>query len=130
VRALRIGFVAYWLAFVIFAVHQGQYPGYFGDPRLWSYPYGAVAAVCVKLALLLAVLYLILPATHFPYSRRRLGFAVVYVAVLLLFSVPPTDQPRYDHVLYKFAAVTFVGIVLLAVASVVHRLNRRGGSSP
>jgi len=125
-RGLQIGFVVYWLAFVLFTVHQGQYPGFF-DRGPWSYPYWPVAWVCVLLTFFLSGLYLIVPAARFPYSRRRLGFAVAYAAALLLGCrvLDGTDQPAYFYVPLKFAAVTFVAVVALAVVSIVYKLNRR-----
>ena len=63
-RGIQIGFVVYWLAFVLFTVHQGQYPVIF-EPDVLSYPYWEVAWICLQLTLLLAVLYLIVPAARF-----------------------------------------------------------------
>src|SRR5262245_9920708 len=77
-RGIQIGFVLYWLVFVLFTVRQGQYPGSFDGRDVWSYPYQAVAQVCLLLTLFLAVLYVIVPAGRFPYSWRRLLCAVAY----------------------------------------------------
>src|SRR5690242_18813432 len=94
-RALQIGFVAYWVVFVLFAVHQGRYPGFFDDPANWPYPYSGVAKVCLLITLLLAVLYLVYPPSLFPYSRSRVGFALAYAVVLFVVGFGPayTDQP-------------------------------------
>ena len=130
-RWIQVGFVAYWVALMLFTIEQGQYPGFWDNRNLWSYPYPAVASVCLLLTLLLATLYLIVPATQFPYSRWRLGFAVAYAAVLFVGSLPfnITDQPAYYYVPLKFAAVTLAAVVVLAVVSVVCALNRRRGAT-
>ena len=130
-RGIQFGFLIYWLAFVLFTVHQGQYPGFFDDPDRGSYPYSAVAQVALLLSLFLVVLYLIVPAARFPYSQRRLGFAAAYALVLFVasYAFSGTDQPAYYYVPLTFATVTLGAVGIIAVVSVVYGLNRRRGAS-
>lgn len=127
----RISFFIYWAAFAVFTAHQGQFPG-FGVHLHWQYPYAAVVEVCTLLALKLLVLYLILPAAHFPWNWRRLVAALIYSALLLFFSgafAGLTDQPAYYYVPATFSQTTFCCVLALSVVSIGSAVLGRGNSA-
>jgi hypothetical protein len=121
-----VGFFAYWIAFALLTVRQGQYPGLIARPQEWQHPYGAVVAVCALLAVLLAILYAILPPARFPYSWRRLVAALLYSTALFFIGIPSvvTDLPGYYYVLPMFGLVTMVCVLAIGFVSVFRALRR------
>jgi hypothetical protein len=117
VLARRYFLGAYWLLFVGLAVDWGQYPGYVPNPELQPYPWKAVALSCAFLAVAVAVLYAILRPVTFHRSWGRLGFALLYAAVLFVVGAATfvTDQPGYYYVPAYFSAATLLGLIVFAV---------------
>lgn len=126
-RLLRAGFFVYWLAFMVFTAHYGQYPGLIAHPERWQYPYGAVLAVCALLTVLLVILYAILAPAKFPYSWRRLVAAMVYAVALFFMgiSLVATDLPGYYYVPLAFGLATIACVLGITFVSAVCAL--RGG---
>lgn len=108
-------FLAYWLAWCLFTVRQGQYPG-FEDLSRWHYPVWGVAIVSTLIGVLIGILYLILRPATYRRSWGRLCIAVVYSAVLVFagMSTIVTDMPGHAYVPAMFAVVNMAVVLVFA----------------
>ena len=130
----RYALVAYWLLFALFTLYAAQHPGLVSDPEAIPYPWRGVVVTWAILAVATGILHAVLRPRSFRGQWSRLGAALLYSSLLLVFTLVTfvTDMPGYVYVPGYIALVTFVGLLLLAGGTVLVRVLRpaRPNSAP
>jgi len=120
----RFGWIAYWLAFVVYTLDAARDPGLVTNPESVSYPWPAALFTCLLFGLQTAALNATLrPLSPTPSWQRVVGasgLALLFAALSLLTTV--TDMPGYYYSPGLFAltnviVVPLVGIILVSRSS-------------
>jgi hypothetical protein len=100
------------------------------DIELQPYPWKEVGLTCTSMAAEVAILYGILSPVTFNRSWRRLGFALLYAAILFIVGAVvslKSDQPPYYYVPSYFGAATLLGLTVFAmwlgISTIWHRVR-------
>lgn len=122
--------VFYWLTFACYTLVAAKEPGYtYPREMRWAgpYPWGGVIFVWIVLAAFTWGIFKVLTLT-LTRPWRRLGYALLYVSLLLMICVflfGFTDQPGWYYVPLYFSLFTFVGMVVYALAFAIAWLWKR-----
>ena len=119
----RYGLTFYWLAFAGYTLEAARHPGLVALDAQVPYSWDGVVATWAVLGVATVILHAILRPRTFRRSWGRLagalGYALVLTALALVTFV--TDMPGYVYVPAYFAAVTLLGLVLLALVLALAR---------
>lgn len=128
--ARRFGLPLYWLGFAAYTLLAARHPGLVRSRAPRPYPWEGVLDTWGVLAGATAILHAILRPRTFRRSWGRLLGALVYAGGLTLLAVVTyaTDMPGSVYVPGRYAAVTVLGLVVLAI--VLRTVPKRSAADP
>lgn len=113
----------YWLGlygvtFAIFTLYAATFPGFVGNPEAVPYPWIGVLYTWVIIAALTFAFHRVLKPLAFLRSWKRLALAIAIASGLVAISIVMmiTDQPGYYYVPMLFSFITFLGLIICAIA--------------
>jgi hypothetical protein len=118
----RIGWLAYWLAFVALAIRGGFQPGLVRRPDLLPYPWLGVIWTATLMGLITLALRRILRLDN-GWSWSRWSVATILAVVFAVWTVAmiATDLPGYVYVTPVYAIVTVLVLVACGFAVLARR---------